>query len=182
MSEFEILDGDELLALARIDIEAGRLDGALLKVKWALKKDNSSLEAISMSARLYAQLRLTTKAVDAYKLFLQQRPEAMTETFQLGMVHMESGMRSEALSYWTQVLEADPAHPPSLYFSAIARLEQGEAEAAQRHLNVLLNSASVDNLYYSKAKDLLLSLERNRSSKVSAETESRQVKPEEVYN
>ena len=153
--DLEKFDTDELVALAKYDLDQDRVDSALEKIKIVLSSEDCPLEAKGIAARLYAQLKLFDKAKALYDQFLSIAPNSVTEQFQLGMITLESGDKSEAVSIWSQLLEQDATHPPSLYYSAIALLELQQHDDATRHLNVLLQSAPADNLYFGKAKELL---------------------------
>ncbi|OUS29786.1 hypothetical protein A9Q99_08125 [Gammaproteobacteria bacterium 45_16_T64] len=153
--DLEKFDTEELIALAKFDLEHDKIDFALEKIKSALEKDDCPLEARGIAARLYAQIKLFDKAAMLYKEFLVASPESNTERFQLGMVNLESGNKEEAISIWSNLLEQEPTHPPSLYYSAVALIELERQDDAIRHLNVLLQSAPADNLYFGKAKEIL---------------------------
>ena len=175
-----LLDGEELLALAQYDVEKGNLDTALLKLKVAVSKDDAPIYVKSVIARLYAQLKMPAKAEQLFKEYLAVVPDAITEKFQLGMVSLEQGQRESALVLWSELLEVIPAHPPSLFYSAVAKLEMGDKAEARRNLEVLLQSAAVDNMYYGKAKDLMLALDRGKE--VENTPASAKVNPQDVYN
>lgn len=181
MIKLEAFDAEELIALSRLDVEQSRLDQALGKLKDAVAREDCPREGLSLIARLYAQLRLTDKAGQYYRRYLELNPEAVTEHFQLGMIHFEQGKWEQALEIWSEVKEKEPLHPPALYFSALAKVELGQIAEGQRDIDVLLKAAPVDNLYYGRAKELLLAIERNQ---VRSEQPSQppRVNPEEVYN
>ena len=87
----EILENDELLALARRDAEAGRVEEALRKLKPLIAQAEGPIEALPLAARIYAQLQLAEKAQACYRRYLAVRPEAVLESFELGMTHFEKG-------------------------------------------------------------------------------------------
>lgn len=156
--DLSIFTTHELVALARLDLEARRLDLCLEKVKTALALSPTDINVTGLGARVYAQLKLFSTAITLYKQYLEQAPEALTERFQFGMVHLESGKPAEALRIWQQVLEVMPTHPPSLFYSGIASIENNQRDEAVRFLDILLKSAPVDNLYFGRAKELLQQL------------------------
>lgn len=168
------LDGEELLALARLDIEANRLDAALLKVKEALNHSDFPLDLYAVAAKLYAQIGLFDKAKALYRRYLQEDPESLTEHFQLGMVEYDSGNQAVALEIWQDVLDRLPTHPPTLFYSSVALVENGDLESARRNLDILFKSASMDNLYFERGKVLLatISEEQQKRSPAAVETES----------
>lgn len=154
--EFE---SDELLALARIDIERNALDEALRKLKQIINQSDAPAEAFSMAGRLYAQLGLWEKAKTQYQRYLKQQPSAITETFQLGMVHFDAGQKDEAKHTWDTLLEKSSLYPPALFYRALAYAEDGQNQEARLMLDVLMKSVPADNLYFSRAKELMRTLE-----------------------
>lgn len=168
-----IFNVDELVALARLDLEARHLDKCLEKIKTALAIAPDNINAIGLGARIYAQLKLFTPAIDLYKQFLEQVPSAVTECFQYGMVHLESGNPESAIEIWSQVLEVTPTHPPALFYSGIAFLELNQKEDAQRCFDILIKSAPIDNLYFGRAKEVLQQLNSGQFTSPS--------KSDEVY-
>jgi tetratricopeptide (TPR) repeat protein len=148
-------DAEELLALARLDLEKGDPEGALAKLKELLAETKPAAEAIALSARVYAQLRLHIRAKDLFKRYLAIHPDAVDETFQLGMVSFDGGNASEALALWGKVLKKQPTHPPALFYSGLALARDGKTADAKRSLDILLQSAAPDNLYVNQAKGLL---------------------------
>jgi tetratricopeptide (TPR) repeat protein len=151
--DLSLFSTDELVALARLDVEERKMDAALAKIKTALQKEPTHADVVALGARTYAQLKLYARAKELYHTYLEQQPGAITEQFQLGMVTLESGEPVNALQIWQDVLEAVPTHPPALFYSGLASLELGRKEEAQRYLDILIKSAPVDNLYFGRAKE-----------------------------
>jgi len=155
----EDLDKEELLALARLDIERGDLEATLLKLKRVLSEASPPEEALAMAGRVYAQLGLRERAKDLFERYLDQRPNAINETFQLGMVHFESGQATQAKKIWEGLLKTAPTHPPALYYHGLLLAQEGQIPQAKQSLDALLKSAAADNLYFGRAKELLQALE-----------------------
>ncbi|MES2180758.1 MAG: tetratricopeptide repeat protein [Pseudomonadota bacterium] len=160
MSNFENFDLDELTALARLDIEQSRVEQALGKLKFVLSTDAAPTEALSMAARLYAQLGLFERAKVLFERYLSIRPDAVEEEFQLGMVQLDKGESEQALATWEGMLKRLPTFPPGLFYSALILNRQGKMAEAIRNLDVLLQTAPADNLYFGRSKELLASIER----------------------
>lgn len=156
--DLTIFSSVELISLGRLDLEQNKLDTALAKIKTALQQEDCPPEASAIAARIYAQLKLFEQAKSHYVSFLDVEPKALMERFQLGMVNFETGDQETALDIWRNILEANPTHPPCLYYSAIACLQLGAKEDAERHLQILLQSAPADNLYFGRAKELVQNL------------------------
>lgn len=154
-----VLDTEELTALARLDMDKGQLDHALLKIKSALQIDSTNVDALGMAGRIYAQLGLLTKAQSMFTKYLEINPNSTLESFQFGMVQFDMGKKSEALTTWTGLLGREPNHPPALFFKSVVLAEQGLHNEARQTIDHILKTASADNLYFGKAKDLLRAIE-----------------------
>lgn len=153
------LDGEELFVLARLDLEQGRVEAALLKFKRILADKAAPAEATLEAARVYAQLGLRKKAQSLYKAYLDQRPDDVDARFQLGMVLFEDNDAKSAQSLWDQVLKRSPQYPPALFYVALATAQAGKVADAKQQLKSLMQAVSSDNLYFGRAGDLLKNLE-----------------------
>ena len=160
-----LFEADELLALATLDIEQGNIESALLKLKQVLAGKKPPADASAMAARLYAQLGLYERAKGLFETYLKSNPDSIVESFQLGMAHFDTGNTSEALSIWGNVVEKDPVNPPALFYRGLALAQQNEHSDAKKSLDKLLQSAPADNLYFSRAKDLLSAIEAGQIAK-----------------
>lgn len=154
-------DLDEMIALARLDIERGRLEEGLSKLKFMLGSLSVPATVVSMSARLYAQLRLFERAEALFVRYLSMVPEALEEQFQLGMVQLDKGDDTRALETWDGLLKQQPTYPPALFYSAMLQHNHGKLAEARRNLEVLMQTAPADNLYYGRGKELLQAMERS---------------------
>lgn len=150
---------EELLALAQHDMAQGRLEGALSKLKQVVQHETAPAYGIAMAAKLYAQLRLFGSAKALYQRYLELDPQSVEISFELGMVHFDMGDAEAALSIWDKVLDAVPTFPPALFYSAVALSNGKRLADAKRHLDVLLQTAAEDNLYFEQSKELLQSIE-----------------------
>lgn len=157
IQNFEI---DELSALARLDLEHNRVEQALSKLKYILNQQSNHAEAVRMAARVYAQIGLYSRARILFEQFIAMHPDTIEEKFQLGMVCLDSGQSEQALQIWEDILSRQPIHPPALFYSAVILSRQSKFAEARRNLDVLLQTAPADNLFFTKAKELLQTLER----------------------
>jgi tetratricopeptide (TPR) repeat protein len=149
------LDAEELLALAKHELLRGEHESALLKLKRLVSQKKPPAEALALMARLYAQLGLTERARKTFEKYLEQKPDAAHETFELGATYFDEGNDGRALDFWKRALELQPAHPPALFFSALAHSRSGNLAESRRQIDVLLKAASPDNLYVGRARELL---------------------------
>ena len=156
-------DNEELVALARLDIEKGDIESALAKLKLVLGGKKPPLVAKAMAARIYAQLGIYDRATRYFEDFLKQEPEAVVEQFQLGMAYLDSGEEASALKVWDKLLEKAPTHPPALFHKAVVNFRAKNTEEARQSLDALLKNAPADNLYFSRAKELLNAIDSDAS-------------------
>lgn len=155
----ESFEPDELLALARVDIDRGELAEALWKLKLLLAESSPPADCFSMSGRLYAQLGLWDRAKSMFQKYLEQNPAAVTEAFQLGMVHFDAGKLAEAKTIWESLLKENPTHPPALFYLALAATQERDTPRAKQLLDALLKTAAPDNLYFGRGKELLQAID-----------------------
>ena len=159
------LDDDELLALARRDADSGRVEEALRKLKPLITRSEGPVDALALAARIYAQLQLSERAQACYRKYLAARPEAVLESFELGMTHFEKGEAAEADRLWQGVLQRSPTHPPTLFYSAVHAARSGREPDARRHLEVLFQAVSGDNLYVQRGRELLKEIDASRPAR-----------------
>lgn len=169
----DVFEADELVALARLDLDRGNVEAALAKLKQVLAGSEPLPEAQALAAKIYAQLRLFDRARPLYQAYLQSNPGAVTEQFQLGMTHFDSGKQKEALAVWESLLKEYPTHPPALFYKALVLAQQGKTADAKQSLDILLKSAPADNLYFGRGKDLLQTLNNGQGFPARSDGEKR---------
>jgi len=176
-STLNILDNDELLGLTRWQLDQGQFGDALISVKHILERDDKPLEGFRLGAKIYAQLGLFDHAKQAFKTFLEASPDALTEMFQYGMVHYDSGELEKAIEI-QNVLDKQATHPPALFYRALGLANQHNTSEALQHLDVLIKSAPADNLYFERGRELMRSIEQNQAAKIEQPEESQERKLE----
>lgn len=177
-------DAQELFALARIDVEQGSLGQALQKIKRLIAEPDVPNEAFALAARLYAQLGIWDRSKSLFQKYLQLHPQAVTEAFQLGMVHFDAGQADEALKAWSELLQKNPTHPPALFYRALALAKNGKNADARHNLDMLLKSVPADNLYFGRGKELLQALDAQTGSnptKTVAQKDALPTIPKDAY-
>lgn len=178
----DVFDLDELVALARQDIERGVLDQALRKLKQVLMDKNPPSEALTIAARLYAQLGLFSRAAVLYQRFLETNPGAVTETFQLGMTQFDAGHTNEAMKIWDGLLREYPTHPPALFYKGLVLARQGQATDAKHVIEILMKSTPMDNLYFGRGRELLQTIDTGlRSTAPSSSVADTHTLPKDIY-
>jgi tetratricopeptide (TPR) repeat protein len=154
-----VFDGEELLVLARMDLEKGVVDQGLAKLKQAVALGDCPPAARLELARAYAQLGLRAKARSQFEAYLQVQPEDVDANFQLGMTRFEDGETEAALAIWDRVLQKAAQYPPALYFRALAAARKGQSGDAKALLRSALDVIPADNLYFTRSRDLLASMD-----------------------
>jgi len=98
------------------------------------------------------------RAQGMFQKYLEIKPKAATETFQLGWcILTPAAVRTRSSS--GRIIETTPDHPPALFYRALALAQENQIVPARQSLDVLLKSAPVDNLYFSRGKELLHNLD-----------------------
>ncbi len=150
----DILDFDELVCLANIDLENDRVAEALVKLKYALRKeDNTAVHP--MIARVYARLGLFERSKHYFERYLAENPSSLVELFQYGMTHFDSNDHKSAFAVFNTILEQSPDHPPALYYSSVILAKEGRLQESKGQLESLIKNTSKANLFCKKAKILL---------------------------
>lgn len=181
-SALSILDNDELLGITRWQLDQGQFGDALVSVKHILERDDKPLEGFRLGAKIYAQLGLFDHAKKAFKTFLDATPDALTEFFQYGMVHYDSGDLDKAIEIWQGILEKEPTYPPGLFYCALGLANKNDTTEALKLLDVLIKSAPSDNLYFERGRELIRSIEQNQPGKVESSEASEERKLEKYSN
>jgi tetratricopeptide (TPR) repeat protein len=157
-SALEPFEDDELAALARLDLQQGRIEEALRKLKALMARTSPPSVSFALAARVYRQLELPERARDCYRAYLKQNPDALQETFELGLTHFEAGEGSAADEQWRRVLDREPAHPPALFYRSLLAARESQVAEARQRLDVLFKQVLPDNLYVTRGQELLQEL------------------------
>ncbi len=156
MQHFELLNTDELLALAALDLEKENLAEGLEKLKYLVKQETVSDELDSMLGSIYAKLQLFHYAVEHYSALLSRTPSRLHERFQLGMVYRELNELNKAVENWDLVLEEEEFYPPVLFHKALLLLSAADdEEECKVLLRKLTETADKDNYYVERALGVL---------------------------
>lgn len=161
---------EELIALAQHDMEQGRMEGALHKLKQVVQQETAPAFGLALAAKLYAQLRLFPSAKALYERYLALDPHSPEIAFELGMVHFDMGDTEAALAIWHRLLDTVPNFPPALFYAALALSRSQRLADAKRHLDVLLQTAAEDNLYFGRGKELLQEIDAQATQQYAQAT------------
>lgn len=148
------LDPDELIALSRDHLEQGRIEEALLKVNAALALPEPPAGAHALAARIYARLRLFDRSIALLQHTLAEASDSVERQLELAMAYQDSGDADKALHHWDAMLERHPLMPPALFNAAWLLAQRKRLAEANRHIDVLLQTAAADNLYVGRAREL----------------------------
>jgi len=148
------LTARELVALAQAELVRGATADALLKIKNALLLPSCPPVAAAMAAKLYASLRLFPEAQRHYQHYLNMVPEAILETFELGMTYKDAGEPDQALLIWGRLLERKKDYVPALFYKALVLKELGDGAGARVCLDLLSKLPNVKKHYQDQARRL----------------------------
>lgn len=125
-----LLDAQELLQLAVLDINASRHDGAIAKLKeaCALEQGNASLHFLL--AAEHAEIGLQDRAMDGMKRALELDPSLHIARFQLGLIHFSQGRLSSASAAWDALDQLDDDNTLRLYKTALLDIGAARHETA----------------------------------------------------
>lgn len=160
----DLFDSEELFALARLDLKKGDVALGLGRLKQALRLPGCPVPALVEAARVYAQLGMRAKAQPLFQRYVEQSPGDIDARFQLGMISFEEGQFGPALTLWEEVLHSAPDYPPALFFRAAAISSQGNVAEARRMLRGAMEVIAVDNLYFTRSRDLLAALDAGQAN------------------
>lgn len=149
------LDPDELIALCRDHLEQNRIEQALLKVKEVLSHPQPPAGTHALAARIYARLHLYDRTIACLRHSLEQEPDSLERQIELAIAYQDSGDADNAIRHWEALLERHPLLPPALFNAAWLLADRKRLAEANRHIEVLLQTASADNLYVGRARELL---------------------------
>ncbi|WP_185232971.1 hypothetical protein [Teredinibacter franksiae] len=152
------LESDELLALSEFDLQRELYTEALVKLKLAKGRTDVPIEVHALLGRCYASMGLLARAKASFSALLEIKPDAIHELFQLGMVERDMGNVIKAMQIWDQVLEAESAFAPALFYKAVALVEVDERQSAIDALAILKENPAEAGEYLERAEELLSSL------------------------
>lgn len=165
MVNIECFEPDELLALAKRDMEQGELEKALAKLKLLVSQsEQASISAMTILARLYAQLGMYDRSREWYSKIVSEDPQSPVVRFELGMTHFDTGEHDVALSVWRDLLDMQPDFPPALYYTALSLANGGDEEEASLALKRLFQNTDQENLYYTRGQKLQQSMDDSAAS------------------
>jgi len=78
------------------------------------------------------------------------------------VVLFESGDLGGARTQWQEVLKRAPDYAPTLYYSGLLAMREGQVPEARRHLDVLFQAAPADNRYVVRGRELLKDIDAQR--------------------
>lgn len=149
------LSREEILAIARLDVSQGRTEQALRRLKSLIELPDPPADALALAGRVYAELGLAGESEACYRRYLADRPDAVHECFELGVLLFQTGQLGAAQEHWDALLARAPAHAPTLFYRGLLALRTGGRDEARAHLEALLRTAAPDNAYVAKARTLL---------------------------
>lgn len=172
MEHFDLLDGEELVALARLELENNQVAAALVKLKYAKTRQSIPVDVHALLGKAFARLGLFKKAQQEFSIYIERQPDALQERFELGVALRDGGDTAAAITTWSRVLEASPNYPPALFFRSLLLLDENRRDEGVFGLRQLIDTTNPENLYVKRAHDVLNALEGDDKQRTAAYTDS----------
>jgi tetratricopeptide (TPR) repeat protein len=118
-------------ALARVDLEAGKLDAAQTRVQAWLDREPRSARAFHLLGRVAIARRDRSAAVDFWQRALLADPDYVPASLDLADLHFQSGCAAEADETVARLLRRQPHLPEAMLQRAILLEHAGKFEAAR---------------------------------------------------
>ncbi len=120
----------DILADARAQFDAGRLDAAMTAAKRVLEVEPDNLEAMLLTARILRRVGQSDVAVKLYETILSHVPDSAPAHAGLGACHGLARRYTQALPALRRAVELDPAYFEAWSFLGEALVEQGKTAEA----------------------------------------------------
>src|SRR5262249_41822689 len=148
--------------VAGLGLEGENFAEALRMLKPVLESGDVPLEALALGGAVYAQIRLFERSEKLYQKYLEKRPRASVERFQLGVVQAQIGKLAEALGAWEEVLKGEPNFFPALLYKGMALIQRNRIAEAKQALDAVLRLAPAGSPHFAQAREWLQVLEGGR--------------------
>ncbi|KUI97037.1 tetratricopeptide repeat protein [Vibrio sp. MEBiC08052] len=152
---YDLFESDELLALANYHFDKQDYIIALPILKRLVMAEMAPVGTFSTLGRVYAVLGLFERAMVAFRTYLEIRPEAVAERFEISLLHRELGQDEDAVKIWDKLLQEKPDFAPVLYAKAQYAKEMNLEDEAIDLLTQLIEQCSDDEQYVDLANQTL---------------------------
>ena len=148
-AETSALPSDRTLLLARLDLELGRMDEAVDRLKELLAVDSGNLDAADLLATIYEGMRRYEDAIAVYAGLLDEDRPSAPILKRVALLEMELDRPREAVETLLAAEEADPADHRIRLLLAQVRDSAGDADGARADCErfLLVEPENLDGLF-----------------------------------
>ena len=148
-AETGTLPSDRALLLARLELELGRGEAAIERLKAILSADPGNLEAADLLATVYEGTRRYDEAIAVYAVLLDQDRPAAPILKRVALLEMELDRPREAIATLIAAEEADPADHRIRLLLAQVRDSAGDTDGARADCErfLLVEPENLDGLF-----------------------------------
>jgi tetratricopeptide (TPR) repeat protein len=148
-AESSALPSDRAILLARLELELGRLDAAVDRLKDLLAADSGNLDAADLLATLYEGTRRYEDAIAVYASLLDEERPSAAILKRVALLEMELDRPADAVATLLAAEEADPADYRIRLLLAQVRDSAGDADGARADCErfLLVEPENLDGLF-----------------------------------
>lgn len=128
------LDSEELFRLSLLDVQAGRHDQAILKLKEVVAMTPEDARAHFLLAAEHAELGLYDRAEQGMARALALDPNLHTARFQLGLLHYTRGDTAQASAVWASLDSLGDHDALVLFKRGLLNVAAGALDVAEQEL------------------------------------------------
>lgn len=155
MDNYNDFEKDELLALANLYFDRQDYIVALRILKRLVSEETAPVGAFSTLGRIYAVLGLFERAMVAFETYLEFRPDAIPERFEMSLLYRQMDRDDEALKIWESILNDNANFAPVLYAKALYLRDNELEDEAIDLLTQLIENAPAEDRHVELANQLL---------------------------
>ena len=155
MDKYNEFEKDELLALANLHFDKQDYIVALPILKHLVSADTAPVGAFSTLGRIYSVLGLFERALAAFETYLEYRPEAIPERFEVSLIHRQMDNDEKALVVWENILKDNADFAPVLYAKALYLRDNDRDDEAIDVLTQLIENTPPEDSHVELANRLL---------------------------
>ncbi|MDM4772926.1 lipopolysaccharide assembly protein LapB [Solimonas sp. SE-A11] len=144
MDSLESLDTEELFRLALLDVQTGRHDAAIIKLKQVVFREPKDARAHFMLAAEHAELGLYDRAEEGMRRAIDLDGSLHTARFQLGLLQYSRGDATSAADTWIELEKLGDRDPLNLFKSALVYIQGGSFAQAIQELESALEASDAN--------------------------------------
>jgi len=143
-----------LLETATANAKAGDFEQAIIHLKMLLQENPTHEIATGMLGGIYAELKMTDRAIECFRRVLEINPSNPLARFHLGLLQLSKQQLDEAVTTFKASLE-QPADFLSHFHSGLALLQLHKPGEARKLLEQAARRMPKDHVFYPQLQHLL---------------------------